>query len=156
MQNLAPKYGVSDVGLAKACRKLHIPLPGRGYWAKKAAGKSVPERLPLPGVEVRAAGRIAAQTPEAQARRAETQRRQITARLAWKSSNQPAWLNEETYIQKIQPRLAEVTVSAIASVLKVSEPYASDIRAGRCHPHPRHWQALAALAGVSPDASQHS
>jgi len=44
---LAKKYGISDVGLAKACRKLGVPLPGLGYWAKKTAGKKVPKRPPL-------------------------------------------------------------------------------------------------------------
>ena len=48
MQTLAAKYGISDVGLAKACRKLRVPLPGRGYWAKKAAGKKLPKRPALP------------------------------------------------------------------------------------------------------------
>ncbi|MEP7354222.1 MAG: hypothetical protein ABI824_13420 [Acidobacteriota bacterium] len=38
MQILAKKHGMSDVGLAKVCRKLFIPLPGRGYWAKRDAG----------------------------------------------------------------------------------------------------------------------
>lgn len=44
---LAKKYGISDVGLAKACRKLGVPLPGLGYWGKKTAGKKVPKRPPL-------------------------------------------------------------------------------------------------------------
>ena len=48
MWKLAPKYKVSDVALAKTCRKLKIPLPGRGYWAKLAAGKSLRGRPPLP------------------------------------------------------------------------------------------------------------
>jgi hypothetical protein len=30
---LAREIGVSDVALAKACRKVGIPLPGRGHWA---------------------------------------------------------------------------------------------------------------------------
>jgi transposase-like protein len=47
---LAREYGVSDVALAKACRRLHVPLPGRGYWAKKAANKLVEARPPLPPV----------------------------------------------------------------------------------------------------------
>jgi hypothetical protein len=46
MWTLATKYGISDVGLAKVCRKLMIPLPGRGYWAKKDAGHAV-ESVPL-------------------------------------------------------------------------------------------------------------
>jgi len=48
MWNLASKYGVSDVALAKTCRKLKVPLPGRGYWAKVAAGKVTRTRPPLP------------------------------------------------------------------------------------------------------------
>ena len=47
MAKLAKKYGISDVGLAKVCRKLTIPVPGRGYWAKKESGQAV-QKLPLP------------------------------------------------------------------------------------------------------------
>ena len=47
MKNLAKKYSISDVGLAKVCRKLMIPLPGRGYWARKEAGQN-PKQPPLP------------------------------------------------------------------------------------------------------------
>lgn len=35
---LAKQWGISDVALGKACRRLQIPLPGRGYWAKKNSG----------------------------------------------------------------------------------------------------------------------
>jgi hypothetical protein len=38
---LSRKYGISDVRLGKVCRKLQIPHPGRGYWAKRKAGKPV-------------------------------------------------------------------------------------------------------------------
>lgn len=47
---LAKKCGISDVGLAKTCRKLGVPLPGRGHWAKKSAGRKVPKRPPLPAL----------------------------------------------------------------------------------------------------------
>lgn len=47
MQVLGPRFGVSDVGLKKACKRLRIPTPGRGYWAKQAVGKA-PRRTPLP------------------------------------------------------------------------------------------------------------
>lgn len=47
MQQLAKEFGISDVALAKICRKLEIPRPGRGYWARKAAGKPV-KQDPLP------------------------------------------------------------------------------------------------------------
>ncbi len=48
MWKLAPEYGVSDVALAKTCKKLKIPTPGRGYWAKLAAGRVRERRPPLP------------------------------------------------------------------------------------------------------------
>lgn len=41
MATLAPKYGISDVGLAKICRKLKVPVPGRGYWRQKEVGQKV-------------------------------------------------------------------------------------------------------------------
>ncbi len=47
MRTLAKKFNISDVGLSKHCRKLTIPLPGRGYWARKAANKPV-RQIPLP------------------------------------------------------------------------------------------------------------
>lgn len=50
LTKLVAKYGISAVALGKVCRKLKIPLPGRGYWAKKEFGKPV-KRIPLPAVK---------------------------------------------------------------------------------------------------------
>jgi len=47
LTKLAPKYNLSDNGLRKVCVALGIPLPGKGHWAKIAAGHVVP-RAPLP------------------------------------------------------------------------------------------------------------
>lgn len=47
MKTLAGRFELSDVGLAKACKKANIPRPPRGYWAKLAAGKKV-SKTPLP------------------------------------------------------------------------------------------------------------
>lgn len=44
---VAEEFGVSDVAIAKVCRKLCVPVPGRGYWAKKQNGHAV-SRKPLP------------------------------------------------------------------------------------------------------------
>ncbi len=87
-------------------------------------------------------GRIATHTPKAEARRAATMRRQEAAKQAWKPSDLPEWLTEKVYREKIQPKLATFTVSSIASALGISKPYATDIRAGKRVPHPRHWLAL--------------
>ena len=47
MRDLAKDFGISDVGLAKRCRRLGIPVPGRGYWARIDAGQQ-PYRPKLP------------------------------------------------------------------------------------------------------------
>ena len=31
---VAKRYGVSDVGLRKICKRLSVPLPPLGYWAR--------------------------------------------------------------------------------------------------------------------------
>jgi hypothetical protein len=52
IQHVAKRYNLSDVGLAKVCRKLNIPRPWRGYWAIKAAGKRLPSRPSLPTLPI--------------------------------------------------------------------------------------------------------
>jgi len=47
MTHLASKYGLSDNGLRKICRKLNIPTPLIGYWARLQYGKHDP-KLSLP------------------------------------------------------------------------------------------------------------
>ena len=44
---VAKRYGISDVGLAKVCRRYGIPKPGLGYWAQRQVGKA-PAPPPLP------------------------------------------------------------------------------------------------------------
>lgn len=46
MVELAKDFGLSDVALAKRCRKLGVPVPGRGYWARVSAGQT-PRQAPL-------------------------------------------------------------------------------------------------------------
>ena len=104
-------------------------------------------------IELAKIGRVAARSPESRKKHSETQRRHEAAKRAWRSSPKPAWLNEDTYREKIQPRLAGITISALASTLGVSIPYAALVRAGRHRPHPRHWRALARLAGASLDTA---
>lgn len=41
---ISKKYEISDVGLIKICKRLGIPMPGRGHWAKTHP----PQRPPLP------------------------------------------------------------------------------------------------------------
>ncbi|MQA65209.1 MAG: hypothetical protein GEU76_04800 [Alphaproteobacteria bacterium] len=51
MKVVASSIGISDVALAKQCKKANIPAPSRGYWARKQAGKptiqvALPPRFP--------------------------------------------------------------------------------------------------------------
>jgi CRISPR-associated endonuclease Cas1 len=98
-------------------------------------------------------GRMAAQTPKAEALRSETARRQMAAKLAWKPSDLPKWLTEEVYREKIQPRLAGIRVKIIAEELGVSEPYATEIGRKKRVPHPRHWHVLARVVELKANAS---
>jgi hypothetical protein len=99
--------------------------------------------------ELARVGRQISHSPEAEARRSESQRRQAAALKAWNPAEQPDWLTATVYREKIQPRLVEITVPAISSALGVSGPYAGAIRAGRRLPHPRHWKTLARLVELS-------
>jgi CRISPR-associated endonuclease Cas1 len=94
-------------------------------------------------------GRLIAQSPESRARRSATQKEHVRANRAWKPSKEFEWLDRKTYINKIRPLLAGVTIPILLSALGISEPYAAFIRSGKRVPHPRHWQKLAQLAGIS-------
>lgn len=49
--HIAKEFDISDVGLAKTCRKYAIPLPPVGYWAKLKHGKAS-ARPPLPKLDI--------------------------------------------------------------------------------------------------------
>ena len=47
MSRLAPEYGLSGNGLKKICKKLNVPVPPRGYWAKIKYGIRI-KKIKLP------------------------------------------------------------------------------------------------------------
>lgn len=47
VHKIARQFGISGVALAKICRKLGVPVPPRGFWARQAAGHAV-TRAALP------------------------------------------------------------------------------------------------------------
>jgi len=47
MTEVGQDFQISDRAMAKICARKQVPVPPRGYWAKKNAGKSVP-KSPLP------------------------------------------------------------------------------------------------------------
>ncbi len=82
MTQLAAEFGISDVGLAKACRRHAIPAPPRGYWAKLRAGQK-PPKTPLLTPELDVRVDFATTDPQEQARqRADKQRREDMVKAA--------------------------------------------------------------------------
>jgi hypothetical protein len=47
MVEVAKRFNISDVALAKRCKAVDVPVPPRGWWARKAAGQDPPQ-TPLP------------------------------------------------------------------------------------------------------------
>ena len=47
MTEVGQDFQISDRAMAKICARKQVPVPPRGYWAKKNAGKTVP-KPPLP------------------------------------------------------------------------------------------------------------
>jgi len=125
------------------CRGCGAPAPHGQHCVKcgrELASKTMTELAKL--------GRMAAQRADAQRKRSETQLRHKAAQKQWRLTPKSNQINEEFYRERIQPRLASVALSEIASELEISIPYAADIRAGRRIPHPRHWQKLAESTGI--------
>jgi hypothetical protein len=57
VSEVAARFGVTDVGLAKACRRAAIPIPARGYWARLEAGRRI-DPAPLPAAPTQYLGKI--------------------------------------------------------------------------------------------------
>ena len=58
---VARELGISDVALGKRCRRLQVPKPPRGYWARVASGKT-PRQPPLPAYRAETEERLRKQT----------------------------------------------------------------------------------------------
>ena len=129
--------------LCRGCGK--VIRIGRTNCAECAIGGAT-ERL----MSAASLGRAAARSPESRAKHVASRQRLGEACSAWDPSTQPVWLTSELFAQKIQPLLKKTSTSAIRSQLGVSRWYAGRIRQGY-RPHPRHWQALARIVGISPD-----
>jgi hypothetical protein len=126
------------------CIDCGSPIDRSHRWCAGCALRNSTEAL----IKGATTGRVVAQSATARARRIHTKRQHDLDRSNWAQSDQPSWLTPELYRTCIQPRLADATLSEIASAIRVSIPYASDIRKGRRRPHPRHWLKLCGLVGV--------
>jgi CRISPR-associated endonuclease Cas1 len=123
---------------------------GRAHCADCAIGEAT-ERLASAG----RLGRVAARNAQSRAKHSVSRLRHAQACSEWNASSQPEWLTAKLYSDKIQPLLVQASASAIAKQIGVSRWYAGRIREGY-RPHPRHWQALGDLVGVSSDSPRES
>ncbi len=81
MTEVGQDFQISDRAMAKICARKQVPVPPRGYWAKKNAGKSV-LRSPLPEFVVK----------QPKERKGDSRRNDKRQR----SENSPACLKNET------------------------------------------------------------
>ena len=121
------------------------PIERSHRWCAKCAQKNSTAAL-INGARL---GREIAHGQQARKRRKETKLLHDQARSQWSPSSLPVWLTKQVYEKQIQPQLNAASLSQIASAMRASIPYASDIRKGRRRPHPRHWLALAELVGAA-------
>lgn len=63
VERLAKSWGLSGRGLSKACERLQIPLPPRGFWAKVQSGQRL-GRPSLPAMQPGEAEEIVIRAPE--------------------------------------------------------------------------------------------
>ena len=120
----------------------------RSRYCKSCAVEVARENM----AQVALIGHSKPKTAKVKARISKTLSNHAVANTWWDPSGLPKWLTEKCYSEQIQPRLRDKKIRNIAEAIQVSEPYAALVRSGRRRPHPRHWQKLAELTGVSPDA----
>jgi hypothetical protein len=134
----------SSVRLQNVCSGCGSPIRNENERCRLCADEVSTERL----TQVASEGRVVSHTATAEAKRSKTRLANHAALQEWTASDQPSWLTEKFYAEKVQPLVASLSNSAIARHLGVSRGYANEVRHGRI-PHPRHWRVLATLMGES-------
>lgn len=119
MKNLAAKIGISDVAIAKHCRKCGVPVPPRGYWNKVHAGKrTVQTSLAPPDLGTINCATFSGTLPA-----------ELCARVKGEPGNPGEAEDVEILAERFRRRLGKVTVPhsfspahpAIASLLRKDE-----------------------------------
>jgi len=142
-KNQAPIATTKLPTLERLCRGCGTRIPSESNHCGKCNVDNATKRI----VEIARAGRIAGHTPQAIAKEAATHRKLREAQRDWKVTDQPDWLTERFFRDKIQPGLSLLSGTAIANQIGVSRWYGGRIRDGYI-PHPRHWRAITRLVGL--------
>lgn len=98
--------------------------------------------------EAVAQGRDPAQTPQARSKRSQTLQTVKAAEAAWVEAGAGPSISEDLLHHDVLPALRAVSVRQLVAATGLSSSACSRLRAGKMTPHPRHWEALAALAGM--------
>jgi hypothetical protein len=131
-----------------ACARCGGTLRKGSGLCRKCADEDAAKTFP----KVLEQARRTANAPEAQVKRAATLRRNAAAMRDWNPQGLPTWLTAEVYERRIVPRLKALRTVDVARGLSVSVAYAAPVKTGERTPHPRHWFALARLAGCRGDS----
>ena len=99
--------------------------------------------------EVLKATRLTESSTEEPATRMSAQLRNAEAAREWNPENLPGWLTQDFYRTRILVEVKRIRTVYVARYLSWSESYAGAVRSGKVIPHPRHWQALATLVGIT-------
>jgi hypothetical protein len=110
ISELAKDFGISDVGLAKRCKRLGIPLPGRGYWARVDAGQT-PYRPKLPKREQKRSDQSALTVGPSQLT-------PVPATVATLATARP----ESQDPNAVSARIATIALEATPTILKALAP----------------------------------
>ncbi|HML01589.1 MAG TPA: CRISPR-associated endonuclease Cas1 [Acidimicrobiales bacterium] len=95
-----------------------------------------------------ATGSLPTHTAEATARRRDGNASERELRGAWEAEHAGEHHDPAAFAELVVPKLAAVTLPAIAKATGMSTSAAAKVRSGRRIPHPRHWRVLCELAGV--------
>lgn len=80
ISRLAERFGYSDVGFSKLCKRLGIPVPKRGYWARVNVGQSLKRPNLPPPVAMQAEFRLAPLSEQDRLNFVEKRRQAVTTR----------------------------------------------------------------------------
>jgi hypothetical protein len=97
----------------------------------------------------RAAGDDPGQTPQARARRTAALVRTKAAEARWRTAGAGTSVSERQLHESVLPALRDVPLGRIQAATGLSNASCSRIRSRKMTPQPRHWDALAVLAGRS-------
>jgi CRISPR-associated endonuclease Cas1 len=99
------------------------------------------------GKQVRDLGAAAAKPgPETRRRQSAANSVQRLAEQSWELEHEGDAPDREWYLREVSPGLARLSTTAIAKATGMSTSSASKVRSGKRVPHPRWWEALAALS----------